>query len=284
MRTVPPDRDFVSDITHMVKKCLRANMARMVHYTHRTDYSTSVAIARLAGAAALRGGGSTNESEPKGADCHSLGMQVGYSNGADTHSLPTTSRSKMNRLANPALSVGETLVHEAGRLLFGIALGRAKELLGTPQQRGTWQLALNRALQKKAGDGAPLAGPRTGDLAAGSSPGASNSTGRAGKRCVASTPIMEEPRTELCQLERTLGIRMERIQAIAICKRRVGFGVALIACHRLPSAEWFSSQENFCKRRQGPDVSPNIERRADSPLDRFGLSFENIRSRREQLM
>ena len=83
----------------------------------------------------------------------------------------------------------------------------------------------------------------------GSPPGATNSTGRASKRCVASTPIMEEPRTELCQLERTLGIRMERIQAIAICKRRVGFGVALIACHRLPSAEWFSSQENSCKRR-----------------------------------
>jgi hypothetical protein len=58
--------------------------------------------------------------------------------------------------------VGETLVHEAGRLLFGIALGRAKELLGTPQPLGTRQLALNRALQKKAVDGALLAGPRTG--------------------------------------------------------------------------------------------------------------------------
>jgi hypothetical protein len=68
----------------------------------------------------------------------------------------------MNRLANLALSVGETLVHEGGRLLFGIALGRAKELLGTPQQLGTRQLALNRALQKKAVDGALPAGPRTG--------------------------------------------------------------------------------------------------------------------------
>ena len=68
----------------------------------------------------------------------------------------------MNRLANLALSVGETLVHEAGRSLFGVALGRAKELLGTPQQLGTGQLALNRALQKKAVDGALLAGPRTG--------------------------------------------------------------------------------------------------------------------------
>ncbi len=68
----------------------------------------------------------------------------------------------MNRLANLALSVGETLVHEAGRLLFGIALGRAKEILGTPQPLGTRQLALNRALQKKAVDGALLAGPRTG--------------------------------------------------------------------------------------------------------------------------
>ena len=115
-------------------------------------------------------------------------------------------------------------------------------------------------------------------------PGATNSAGRASKRRVASTPIMEEPRTELCQLERTLGIRMERIQAIAICRRRVGFGVALIACHRLPSAEWFSSQENSRKRRQAPDVSPNIERRANSPLDRLGRSFENVRSRREQLV
>ena len=68
----------------------------------------------------------------------------------------------MNPLTNLALSVGETLIHEAGRLLFGIALGRAKELLGTPQPLGTRQLALNRALQKKAVDGALLAGPRTG--------------------------------------------------------------------------------------------------------------------------
>jgi len=68
----------------------------------------------------------------------------------------------MNRLANLALSVGETLVHEAGRLLFGIALGRAKELLGTPQPLGARQLALNRALQKKTVDGALLAGPVTG--------------------------------------------------------------------------------------------------------------------------
>ncbi len=68
----------------------------------------------------------------------------------------------MNRLANLTLSVGETLVHEAGRLLFGVALGRAKVLLGTPQPLGTRQLALNRALQRKAVDGALLAGPRTG--------------------------------------------------------------------------------------------------------------------------
>jgi hypothetical protein len=68
----------------------------------------------------------------------------------------------MNRLANIALSVGETLFHEAGRLLFGIALGAAKQLLGTPQPVGTRQLALNRALQKKAVDGALLTGPRTG--------------------------------------------------------------------------------------------------------------------------
>jgi hypothetical protein len=42
----------------------------------------------------------------------------------------------MNRLANLVLSVGETLVHEAGRLLFGVVLGRAKELLGTT--RPSW--------------------------------------------------------------------------------------------------------------------------------------------------
>ena len=52
----------------------------------------------------------------------------------------------MNRLANLALSVGETLVHESGRLLFGIALGRAKGLLSTPQQLGPRELALNRSL------------------------------------------------------------------------------------------------------------------------------------------
>jgi hypothetical protein len=68
----------------------------------------------------------------------------------------------MNRLANLALSVGETLVHEAGRLLFGIALGKAKILLGTPEPFGIQQLASNRALQQKAVDGALLAGPRTG--------------------------------------------------------------------------------------------------------------------------
>ena len=67
----------------------------------------------------------------------------------------------MNRLANLALSVGETLVHETGRLLFGLALGKAKILLGTPEPLGIRQLALNRALQKKAVDGALLAGPRT---------------------------------------------------------------------------------------------------------------------------
>ena len=38
-------------------------------------------------------------------------------------------------------------------------------------------------------------------------------TGRAGKSGVASTLIGEEQRTELSQLERTLGIRMERMRA-----------------------------------------------------------------------
>jgi hypothetical protein len=45
--------------------------------------------------------------------------------------------------------------------LFGVALGRAKDLLGTPQPLGTRQLALNRVLQKKAVDGALLAGLQT---------------------------------------------------------------------------------------------------------------------------
>ncbi len=67
----------------------------------------------------------------------------------------------MNRLANLALSVGETLVHETGRLLFGLALGKAKILLGTPEPLGIRQLAMNRALKKKAVEGALLAGPRT---------------------------------------------------------------------------------------------------------------------------
>ena len=67
----------------------------------------------------------------------------------------------MNRLTNLALSVGETLFHEAGRLSFGIALGTAKQVLGTPQPLGTSQLAFPRALQKKTVDGALLAGPRT---------------------------------------------------------------------------------------------------------------------------
>ena len=67
----------------------------------------------------------------------------------------------MNPLTNLALSVGETLFHEAGRLLFGIALGAARQLLGTPQSVGTRNMAF-RALQKKTVGGALLAGPRTG--------------------------------------------------------------------------------------------------------------------------
>jgi hypothetical protein len=66
----------------------------------------------------------------------------------------------MNRLANLALSVGETLFHEAGRLPFGIALGAAKQALGTPQPHGTSQLAFPRAFRNKTVDGALLAGPR----------------------------------------------------------------------------------------------------------------------------
>jgi hypothetical protein len=68
----------------------------------------------------------------------------------------------MNCLANLALSVAETVAREGGRLLFGIVLGKTKEFLGTPQPLGTRQLVLNRAFQKKAVDGALLAGPQTG--------------------------------------------------------------------------------------------------------------------------
>jgi hypothetical protein len=68
----------------------------------------------------------------------------------------------MNRLANLTLSIGETLFHESRRLLFGIALGAAKQVLGTPLPLGTSQLAFPRALQKKAVDGALLAGPLSG--------------------------------------------------------------------------------------------------------------------------
>jgi len=68
----------------------------------------------------------------------------------------------MNRLTNLALSAGETFVHEGKKLLFGLILGRTEQLLGTPLPLGSRQLALNRALRKKAVDGAPLAGPRTG--------------------------------------------------------------------------------------------------------------------------
>ena len=67
----------------------------------------------------------------------------------------------MNCLTNLVLSIGETLVHEGGRLLLGVALGKTKELLETPEPLGTRQLAINRALQRKAADGALLAGPRT---------------------------------------------------------------------------------------------------------------------------
>jgi hypothetical protein len=67
----------------------------------------------------------------------------------------------MSRLVNLALSVGETLLHEGGRLLFGIALGAAKQLLGMPLQLGTRQLAFSRAFQKKTVDGALRAGLRT---------------------------------------------------------------------------------------------------------------------------
>ncbi len=55
MRTAPPDRDFLFNITHMVKKCLRGKRSMLVFYAHGTDYSNSVAIVRLADVAALAG-------------------------------------------------------------------------------------------------------------------------------------------------------------------------------------------------------------------------------------
>ena len=67
----------------------------------------------------------------------------------------------MNSFVNLALSVGETLLHEGGRLLFGVALGKAKELLDTPEPYRTPQSSLYRALQKKTADGALLSGPRS---------------------------------------------------------------------------------------------------------------------------
>ncbi len=67
--------------------------------------------------------------------------------------------------------------------------------------------------------------PRATAASGGSPPGATISTRRASERRGVFTPIMEEQRTALCQMECTLGIRMERIQAIAYCRRRVGFGV-----------------------------------------------------------
>ena len=78
LRTAPPDRDSQFTITHMVKKCLRGEMSMLVLYAHGTDYSNSVAIVRLADVSPWRGGGSTDEGERKGTDCHFLGMQVGH--------------------------------------------------------------------------------------------------------------------------------------------------------------------------------------------------------------
>ena len=120
-----------------------------------------MAIVRLADVAALGEEGAQTRASEK-VQIVTLLACKSAAQAAQISTPYSPSRSKMNRLANLALSVGETLVHEAGRLLFGIALGRAKELLGTPQPLGTRQLALNRALQKKAVDGALLAGPRTG--------------------------------------------------------------------------------------------------------------------------
>ena len=65
----------------------------------------------------------------------------------------------MNSFVNLALSVGETLLYEGGRLLFGLALGTAKELLNTPEPSLTPQSSLYRSLQKKTADGALLSGP-----------------------------------------------------------------------------------------------------------------------------
>ena len=66
----------------------------------------------------------------------------------------------LTRLTNLTLSVAETVVHEAGRLLFGFVLGKARDFFGTPEPLGIPQSALWRSLRKKAADGALLAGPR----------------------------------------------------------------------------------------------------------------------------
>jgi hypothetical protein len=62
----------------MVKKYLCGKMPRLVLYTHGMGYSNSVAIVRLADVTALGGGKSAHEGERKGADCHPLGMRLGY--------------------------------------------------------------------------------------------------------------------------------------------------------------------------------------------------------------
>ena len=59
-----------------------------------------------------------------------------------------------------AVAVGQTLLHEAGRMAFGLALGAAKAVLKTPEPRGVTGMASLRAMQRKTVDGAVLAGPR----------------------------------------------------------------------------------------------------------------------------
>ena len=60
MRLAPLDRALLSDITRRAKRCLGGKTPILVLYTHGTDYSSLVAIVRLADGASLGEGGSTN--------------------------------------------------------------------------------------------------------------------------------------------------------------------------------------------------------------------------------
>ena len=75
-------------------------------------------------------------------------------------------------------------------------------------------------------------------------------TGRAGELGVASTLFAREQRSELHQLERTLGIRMERMQADDTpFGKPTAPGSTSIPPKPQPEEEWFASPEKSCKSR-----------------------------------